>query len=200
MDKPNYPFWEQQPEFTLEDAAALCCDIEPEKWDWQHNPKPKNVEAMERRLKQDVDHRDTSRMVTAYNVFSGKTEPTRVRGDLVFRREALKEWADKTGQRKLMPVLFPEDRGSVETGRSSMRSDTSEALLFIIGLLAHALARQGGNDLRTGAKLNQLGIAKAIKAQAEQLGAEIRGLGETQLSERLKDALAEVDNRRKGSD
>lgn len=194
MEKPDYDFWDQQPEYNLGNAAALCCDIEPERW---VRGTPQKVLTMEQRLLREVKYRDTSstRSVTSYG---GTTYQQTIRGEQFFKREDLRSWADETGQRQLMPFLFPEGREQSNTDDARMRSDTREALLYIIGLLAHVVVKQrGGNDLGTNDKPNQSGIATVLTQQAEELHASTAGLSDSQLNDRLKEAFQEVKNRQK---
>lgn len=114
----------------------------------------------------------------------------------MFKQEDLRSWAIETKQCQIMPFLFPENRAQDSTDAPPMRADTREALLYIIGLLAHVVVKQRvGNDLGTKDKPNQSGIATLLTQQAEELLASTQGLGSTQLSERLKEAFQEVKNR-----
>jgi len=95
MDKPDYGFWEKQPSYSFLNAAALCCDIDPQ--DWQmHSVK---VKAMLRRLEREVD-RDGP------DCF-GDPSANRV------LRHTLIKWAERNGERP--PFLFPEARADNQT-------------------------------------------------------------------------------------
>ena len=194
MDKPDYDFWDRQPEYNLAEAAALCCDIEPQRWT-QENPEPTKVVSMGRRLLKEVEFRDTSYTRHTENWITRETDSRRVKGERYFQREKLRQWAEGTGQRQAMPFLFPEDRARGSTEEPHTRVDTKGALLYIIGLLAHALVKRSGKDLGTPEAPNQAGIARVVLKQAEDLGASREGLSPSHLSERLKEAFEEVRHR-----
>lgn len=189
MEKPDYEFWSQQPEYKAWEAAHLCCDIEPRRWT-RAEPEPAKVSSMHERIIREVNYRTTSRKSYPDN---SRVQCTRT--EKWFRQETLRFWAEETGQRAAMPFLFPEDRIESANDESGLRGDSKEAFLFLIGLLAHSLVEKGGSDLGTNDKPNKSGIVRAIKRQAENLGASTRGLSDSQLSERLKEALEEVKQR-----
>lgn len=144
MEKPDYDFWEKQPRYTLSEAAYLCCDIEPEPEPEQEQEQlprdiPQKVRAMAARLLREV-----SFWVTGYSHFRivrilppqdpdvdsdlSKLWRKNTPGKRLFKREDLRSWAMETGQRDLMPFLFPEDREQSNTDDARMRADTEEAL------------------------------------------------------------------------
>lgn len=207
MEKPDYDFWEKQPRYTLSEAAYLCCDFEPEPEPEQEQfPRDtrQKVCAMAERLLREVEFCVTGgssiRLVRILPSHGDDVDSKLFRrgtpGKRLFKREDLRSWAIKTEQRQLMPFLFPEERVQDNTKESQLRSDSKEALLYIIGLLAHVVVKQrGGNDLGTNDKPNQSGIATALMQQAKELCASTQGLSPTHLSERLKEAFQEVKNR-----
>ena len=197
MGKPDYEHWDAQPEYYRDDAAALCCDLEPEPWNLKTNPTPRRVSAMALRLQREVPSEDTTRRGTEYNTSTREYYGIVTSKHRLFRRANLRQWAEATGQRALMPFLFPEDREPEEAAEAPpMRADSREALLLLIGLLAHALAEKGGPDLKTDRGPKQAGIIRELRKAARKLGVPMDGLSDTTLQERLKDALTEVGNRK----
>lgn len=109
MDKPDYAFWGNQPEYNLNDAAHLCCDMEPQRWELHDIPR--KLDAMARRIRAEVPcSRDTSQTTHSPNYGGGKPLPVHIPGDQFYSFDGLREWAERTGQREAMPFLFPEDR------------------------------------------------------------------------------------------
>ena len=45
IEKPHYEVWDSVTWFKLYDAAALCCDIEPQEWT-EESPAPRRIRAM----------------------------------------------------------------------------------------------------------------------------------------------------------
>ncbi|WP_295449644.1 hypothetical protein [uncultured Thiodictyon sp.] len=89
--KPDYAFWDQQPEYVTHDAAFLCCDRNPPQGIDFKDADYRKLEVIAARLKREVPCRDVGKSV-------------------YFQRSDLRDWAESTGQRSAMPFLFPEDR------------------------------------------------------------------------------------------
>lgn len=102
----------------------------------------------------------------------------------------LAAYAKKRGR----PGLFGFEEGPEPV---ELRADTKEGYLYLIGLLAHALAERGGPKFGNGKRPNQSGLAEAIRDTADKLQASTNGLGASTLHEKLSQALEEVENRRK---
>ena len=195
MNKPDYVYWDAQPQYSLTHAAALCCDLEPENWTVK-DPAPPRVSAMRTRLVREVPYKDATRNTSHWNDITHEHYTRRIPGDKFFERDALRQWAEKTGQRALMPFLFPEDREPEGAESPAMRADTRESLLLLIGLLSHALAEKGGPDLKTTKGPKQAGIIRELRKVARQLGVPLEGLSDTVLNDRLAAALSEVNHRK----
>lgn len=82
--KPDYSLWDVRPGYTLSIACWLCCDLEPQNAT-PASPTPPKVRDMRALLLRGFPSRQ-------------------------YTRGGLREWAERTGQREVMPFLFPEDR------------------------------------------------------------------------------------------
>ena len=144
MAKPEYAHWARQPEYSLDHASWLCCDLEPEAPKRGVFPSPR-VKAMYDRLKGEVSHSPAVKE----GVKQGNFGPIRTRQFLTPKvsREALRQWAEATGQRAAMPFLFPEDwepeapakrtdPKAIEPGQVSEREESS--VLEILGAIIKA--------------------------------------------------------------
>jgi len=109
-----------------------------------------------------------------------------------FRGPDLAAYAKQRGR----PGLFGFEEDS-ETPADTMRADTREGYQYLIGLLAHALAEKGGAKYKTAKGPNQSTVSDLLRETAKALGASTTGLSDTRLSEKLSQALQEVENRRK---
>lgn len=202
MAKPDYAFWAAQPEYSLTNASWLCCDMEPETTT-RDNPEPPRVRSMYLRLDREVAHTPSSWIETVVTGPAWGTFEDTVRRITHYEtpfvlRVALKEWAEATGQRAAMPFLFTEDLAAGDPGEDSLRADTKEGYLFLIGLLVHALAEKGGPDLRTPrGDPKPAGILRQLERVAQNLKVGMDGLGKSQGNEKLSVALAEIENRRR---
>lgn len=202
MAKPNYAYWAAQPAYSLQDAAFLCCDREPEEVARDHLLPPM-VRHMLSRIRQEVEHspdKITETVGSGPNWVTGQVTSRTVTRQLTPRvsRDALRQWAEATGQRAAMPFLFTEDLAAGDPGEDSLRADTKEGYLFLIGLLVHALAEKGGPDLRTPrGDPKPAGILRQLERVAQNLKVGMDGLGKSQGNEKLSAALAEIENRRR---
>ena len=186
MAKPDYAFWAAQPEYTLRNAAFLCCDLEPENpsnRDYQESPR---VAAMFSRIEREIPNRPPAEDAFLHGPAPGWSH--------LVSREALRAWAEDTGQRAVMPCLFWEEE---ETNSDSMRGEAKAGYLFLIGLLVHALAERGGPALNSNRGPKQSGILGLLEATAKRLGAPMDGLGKSQGNGKLSEALKEVRYRQK---
>ena len=139
MAKPDYAFWAAQPEYTLRDAAFLCCDLEPENpsnRDYQESPR---VAAMFSRIEREIPNRPPAEDAFLHGPAPGWSH--------LVSREALRAWAEDTGQRAVMPFLFPEDwepeapakrtdPKTIEPGQVTEREEPS--VLEILGAIIKA--------------------------------------------------------------
>ncbi len=188
MPKPDYAYWDRQQEIERMDAAFLCCDFEPEKHTEDH-PAFRRTLAMVRRLDEEVPC-----------IRRGGSSDPRVLcfPETTFRYDALRQWAEKTGQRAHMPFLFPEDRGSLTTdtqGAESMGTVTKEGYLFLIGLLVQTFADSAKNLRNLNGEPNQSELLRQLEQKAKALMVSMDGLGKTQFNEKVSAALLEVKNR-----
>ena len=185
MAKPDYAFWAAQPEYTLRNAAFLCCDLEPENpsnWDYRESPR---VAATLSRIKKEIPNRPPAEDAFLHGPAPGWSH--------LVSREALRAWAEDTGQRAVMPFLFWEEEEEINS--DAMRADTKEGYLFLIGLLVHALAGKSGQDAKDTQGPKNAGILRLLEATAKRLEVPMAGLGKSQGSDKLTAALVEVGNR-----
>lgn len=94
MAKPDYSYWDLQPEVDRIAAAFLCCDEEPAGDLTKGHPRFHQVLATLKRLDDDIP-------------------AIRTRGEFgatLFKKTYLRNWAERTGRREAAPWLFPEDR------------------------------------------------------------------------------------------
>lgn len=197
MAKPDYGYWGVQPEYSLRDAGFLCCDQEPESY-IRGNPYPPRVDAMMKRLMREVDKKFSPGVgpTTTISATGNDHGDWAYTGDapsrFLFPREFLRQWAETTGQREAMPFLFPEDQGTADPAEDSLRADTKDGYLFLIGLLVHALAGKGGPALKTPQGPNQAGIHRLVLEVAGTLKVSTEGLGRSQFNEKVVKALVVV--------
>lgn len=129
-------FWSDQPEYTLQNAAFLCCNREPgeaNKTDWPR------IQAMERRLLTEVPFRDTSRTERSHNNWLGVDQDISHPGEKLFKREDLRAWAEKNGLRP--KFLFPEEqnKNNISKGQEGKPSRDRDNILRMLGLMARAV-------------------------------------------------------------
>lgn len=197
MPKPDYAHWGAQPEYSLSDAAWLCCDLEPET-PTREKPLPRRVSAMYARLDKEVSHTPSERKTFHQGWLNGEVHTRTQRITPYVRRDNLRQWAERTGQRGAMPFLFPEDRDTGEDLETeSLRVDTKEGYLFLIGLLVHTIADMGGPAMKTPKGPNKTGILERLGRTARSLGVAMDGLGKSQGNEKLSAALTEIENRKR---
>ncbi|MCC7278202.1 MAG: hypothetical protein IT487_07785 [Chromatiaceae bacterium] len=148
MDKPNYLVWDAVSVFTPVQAAALCCDIQPDNWNDSgraeiRKPTPQVVLAMADTLQREAEP-DIKQ--TGSWEYRGRVQ---ARTKTTFHRHRLRAWAEATGHLAAMPFLLtPEERAipTPQPGPASVRRADAESNLYaLVGLLSLALAERGGN-------------------------------------------------------
>ncbi|MBP8283168.1 MAG: hypothetical protein KAX46_04550 [Chromatiaceae bacterium] len=212
MAKPNYDHWDLINEFSLDHAAALCCDIEPEPWEWRTNPAPAVVlamrDALERKCPPKVSRERGESVTQRLDPFwlpgTERYSPPRERITKTWPRAQLRAWAEATGHLAAMPFLkTPEERAipTLKPGPASVRRADAESNLYaLVGLLSLALAERGGNNFwhtRNGRKtLNLATVQDKLAVVAKDQGIDTAGLGASSLASHLTRGQAEIEDRR----
>ena len=206
MARPDYGHWDLINEFDLDHAAALCCDIEPEIWNYRTNPAPAVVMAMKRTLESECPDKVSRETVTRrYDPFGPDSQwysPPRERITKTWTRPALRAWAERTGRLGAMPYLLtPEERqGTPKPGLSTLRADASANLNALVGLLTLALVKRGGPGFRQTIQgregPNLSAVAKELRDLANERGIDTTGLSFKSLTDRLNAGQAELEERR----
>ncbi|MEA3274788.1 MAG: hypothetical protein U9Q81_05755 [Pseudomonadota bacterium] len=131
--KPDYEFWDDYEEFTLEAAAYLCCDLEPENRR-QGDPLPTPVVRMIEKLVRDgVPIDDSTRTIETRVTGEGLPVNRRIIGEKYVKRCDLETWAIRTGAHP--PFLLRKDRAS--TSRDSAVGDDSQKNPFSLASETH---------------------------------------------------------------
>lgn len=203
MPKPDYAHWGAQPQYSLLDAAFLCCDLEPENIT-RDNPLPPRVKAMQARLNKEVSH-TPSVTRTVHECWLGEPNVRTHYHTPYFLRENLRKWAERTGQRGAMPFLFPEDwdTGAEDFETESLRADGKETMLFLIGMLALTLMENPNNAKPKPKSEVYRMLARRAKGwgldtKGTNQETEIVGLGSKNFYRLLDQAEREVENNKTG--
>lgn len=204
MPKPDYAHWGAQPEYSLSDAAWLCCDLEPET-PTRENPLPRRVSAMYARLDKEVSHTPSERKTFHQGWLNGEVHTRTQRITPYVRRDNLRQWAERTGQRGAMPFLFPEDwdTGAEDFETESLRADGKETMLFLIGMLALTLMENPNNPKPKPKSEVYRMLARRAKGwgldtKGTNQETEIVGLGSKNFYRLLDQAEREVENNKTG--
>ena len=213
MAKPDYAMWDRFDEFSLTEAASLCCDIEPENWvglhsSPQYNPMPPAIGAMAKTLNAEPWKKVLRKQILitreSYDGWLNISHPARYREEvtITFPRAALRAWAERTGRLADMPFLLnPEERQAPpKPGPAALRADASANLNALVGLLTLALVKRGGPGFRQTIQgregPNLSAVAKELQELANEKGIDTTGLSFKSLTDRLNAGQAELEERR----
>ena len=202
MAKPNYDNWDLINEFSLDHAAALCCDTEPEPWEWRTNPAPAVVlamrDALERKCPPKVARERGESVTQRLDPFwlpgTERYSPPRERITKTWPRAQLRAWAEATGHLAAMPFLkTPEERAipTTQPGPASViRADAERHRKILLGLLVLAVTEIGGPAYLKNGKPNLSAVARKLATIAEDEDVDLSGLAN--MDERLSAGLKEL--------
>jgi len=209
--KPDYTAWDGIQEFSMANAACLCCDVEPENWIYaahHYNPKPEIVRAMEDTLKVEVapvtvETRERGR-AREPDPWLGRAPLPRVKVRTYYPRAALRAWAERTGRLEAMPFLLTAAEREPPQAKPGpgIRADAERNMNALVGLLTLTLAKNRGASYwvasggRSGPNLTT--VARALAAVAKAEGLDTDGLSAKSLANRLAAGQAELADRRQG--
>ncbi len=194
MAKPNYDRWDLINEFSLDHAAALCCDTQPEPWDWRTNPTPPIVTAMADAIERECPaNRPKETVLDRYDALRSDPPPP---GKRKWHRTALRAWAEREPRRlAAMPFLMTPEERAIPTPQpgpaSVLRADAERRHKILTGLLVLAVTETGGTDyLMKNGKPNLSAVVRKLATIAEDEDVDLSGLAN--MDERLSAGLKEL--------
>jgi len=183
----NFEWWDSEPKLSLFQAVELALGREPSFVGNDPARLAGRAASLRERIKAEVEPIDPGRTVAYLDVTGRRVEDIDP-NTVMYSRDSLRQWAEAAGKRESMPAFFPEDRQEVK----AMREDEDRDLLAMFGLALNIIREQGDPRLETDS-----GLTGRLAQEAQRLG-DRSGLGSTSLANKISQALAEVEARKKG--